>query len=597
MTAVRDRFRTIVVIDTEFHGADLGERHHVVALVAHVYVDGHLVRTIQLFEDDLHALRHSPLPDGPDVLYVGFVLQAEWRSMLALGWSLPRNSIDLFAEARCLRNLALPYRVLQGLKVRGYGLIDTCRHYGLPAIDPADKDEMRDLILSGGPWSGAERMRILDYCGHDVTMTQALWDHLAPRIPPGPALYRGWYTQAVAAMEDRGIPIDVDARDRLVENLAGLRRELLLRFDGFGLCDPDSDSMAIDPDRLLTLVNGRGIRWPSTATGRPVTRLKALKSRLAPYPELHGVVSLQQGLNDLKGLRSLPIAHDGRARASLWPFGTNTGRNRPDGKAFLFQFSKWTRGLIRPGPDRFVCYADWSAQEFATIAYLSNDPLLIHCYESPGDPYCNLGIIMGLMPPGATKDHPDRDVLKTVSLGMFYGRGARSIAGQTRRPVPLIQSIVDEFWSRCPRAERWLESYQDGLVLTGRAWTKFGWTIHRHRLTKSTSAANFPVQSHAAEQMRWASCLGLDNGVPMCCPVHDAFLVEGLIEDEEQIVDRLSRCMERASAIVLGGPIVRAQPVVFRYPERFADRKGWRAWSWIMRTIDPAYAALPARVA
>src|SRR4051794_26450738 len=104
--AVRDRFRTVVVIDTEFRGADRGERHQVVALVGRVYVDGLSVRTYRLFEDELQALRRNPLPDRPDVLYVTFVGQAEWRSMLALGWTLPEHCIDLFAEARCLRNLA-----------------------------------------------------------------------------------------------------------------------------------------------------------------------------------------------------------------------------------------------------------------------------------------------------------------------------------------------------------------------------------------------------------------------------------------------------------------------------------------------------------
>src|SRR5262249_9701228 len=83
---------------------------------------------------------------------------------------------------------------------------------------------------------------------------------------------------------------------------------------------------------------------------------------------------------------------------------------------------------------------------------------------------------------------------------------------------------------------------------------------------------------HASEMMRWASCLGFENHVPLCCPVHDAFVCEGRIDDEERIVSTLSACMERASAIVLGGRTVRAKPVVFRHPDRFADRKGWPAW-------------------
>jgi hypothetical protein len=592
---LRDRYRTVVVIDTEYRGPDRGERHDVVALVAQVYVDGRLVRTFRFFQDELRAIRRNPLPDGPDVLHVTFVGQAEWRSLLASGWALPTHCIDLFAEARCLRNLALPASVRRRLRIRGNGLIDVCRWAGLDASDPLDKEAMRDRILAGPPWEPGMPRKIVDYGEKDVQMTADLWFRLESTIPMGQALYRGWFTQAIADMEDRGLPIDVPARDLLLTNLGDLRRRLIAHFDRFGLCDPDSE--AIDPRRLVALMNGHSIWWPTTRTGKPVMRLKALKARLAGHPDLHPIVALAQGLLDLRGLRDLPIGSDGRARASLWPFSAATGRNLPKSREFLFQLSRWTRSLIRPGPGRFLCYMDWTAQEFAIIAYLSQDSLLMHCYESGGDPYANLGAIMGLMPAGAGKDHPLRDVVKVVVLGLFYGRGIRSIAAATRRQTRFIESVIDDFWARCPRSRRWLEGYVDGLALLGRAWTKFGWTVHHHSLTKATSAANFPVQAHGAEMMRWMACLGYENGVPLCCPVHDAYVAEGRLEDQEPIVSTFSTCMERASAVVLGGPVVRAKPVVFRYPERFADAKGWRAWAWIAGSLDPALAIRPARTA
>src|SRR5262249_28865277 len=157
----------------------------------------------------------------------------------------------------------------------------------------------------------------------------------------------------------------------------------------------------------------------------PEMRLKTLKARLARHAELRDVVHLTQALNDLRGLRDLPIGSDSRARAALWPFSSSTGRNQPSGREFIFQLSRWTRSLIRPEPGRFLCYADWTAQEFAIIAYLSGDPLLIACYEAPGDPYANLGATMGLMPTDSGKSHPLRGVVKVVVLGLFYGRGVR----------------------------------------------------------------------------------------------------------------------------------------------------------------------------
>ena len=39
-----------------------------------------------------------PLPVGREVLYVGYSLTAEWSVFLAMGWALPFNIIDLYAE-------------------------------------------------------------------------------------------------------------------------------------------------------------------------------------------------------------------------------------------------------------------------------------------------------------------------------------------------------------------------------------------------------------------------------------------------------------------------------------------------------------------
>jgi hypothetical protein len=593
--ATRDRFPVGVVIDTEFNGADRSEQHHVVAVVAQVYVDGRLRRTHRFFEDELLQIRRNPLPLSNDTLYVTFVGQAEWKSLISLGWELPRHSVDLYAESRCMRNLALPRSVRHRLGIQGDGLIDVCRWAGLDASDPLDKEAMRERILAGGPWEPGVPQKILTYCERDVQMTADLWFRLEPNIPLDRALFHGWFTQAIADMEHRGLPLDTPTRGLLIDNLADLRRRLILRFDRFGLCDPDSQ--AIDPGRLVTLVGGYDIRWPTTRTGRPVMRIEVLRKRLAGHPDLRPIVSLARGLLDLRGLRDLPVGMDGRARASLWPFSALTGRNLPKGREFIFQLSRWTRGLIRPAPGRFLCYSDWVAQEFAVIAYLSGDPLLIQCYEADGDPYANLGILMNLMPPGSKKGHPLRDTIKVIILGLFYGRGVRSIVAETRKPTRFIQLVVNDFWARCPRARRWLENYVDRLFLLGTVRTKCGWTALHHRLTKGTTAANFPVQAHGAEMMRWATCLGYENDVPWLCPVHDAFLSEGRVEDEEQIVATQEVCMKRGSSIITGGPIVRAKSVVWRYPERFADAKGWRAWAWITGALDPALAIRPARTA
>ena len=85
--------------------------------------------------------------------------------------------------------------------VSGAGLLGALAHYGLDSIGTVEKDEMRDLILRGGPWTDAERQAILDYCESDVVALARLLPAMLPEIDLPRALLRGRYMAAAARME------------------------------------------------------------------------------------------------------------------------------------------------------------------------------------------------------------------------------------------------------------------------------------------------------------------------------------------------------------------------------------------------------------
>ena len=75
------------------------------------------------------------------------------------------NILDLFTEFRDRTNgLTTP---------AGAGLIGALTYFGLDTIGATEKDEMRALVLRGGPWSEDERAAILDYCASDVVGARA----------------------------------------------------------------------------------------------------------------------------------------------------------------------------------------------------------------------------------------------------------------------------------------------------------------------------------------------------------------------------------------------------------------------------------------
>src|SRR5262249_136061 len=130
-------------------------------------------------------------------------------------------------------------------------------------------------------------------------------------------------------------------------------------------------------------------------------------------------------------LEELVVGPDGRNRTLLSPFGARSGRNTPSNTRFIFGPSVWLRGLIKPEPGRALAYVDWSSQEVAIAAVLSNDRALLAAVES-GDPYLAFAKMAGLAPADATRETHGavRDQCKACVLGVQYGMGARTLAAR-----------------------------------------------------------------------------------------------------------------------------------------------------------------------
>ena len=94
-----------------------------------------------------------PFPTGPDSVLIAYYASAELGCFRALGWQFPTFVLDLFTEFRALTN---------GRNTpNGASLLGALTYFGLDGIDASEKQDLRTLILSGGPWSAEEREAIL----------------------------------------------------------------------------------------------------------------------------------------------------------------------------------------------------------------------------------------------------------------------------------------------------------------------------------------------------------------------------------------------------------------------------------------------------
>ncbi|MCC6352231.1 MAG: DNA polymerase I [Verrucomicrobiae bacterium] len=572
----RPAFGRAWVVDFEF-SAPSGHRPEPHCLVVRDIVSG---RQLRLWADDLVRLREAPFPTGRDSLLVSYYAPAEINCFLSLGWPLPANVVDLYAEFRNLTNgLPVPH---------GNGLLGALLHYGLPTMGAIEKDEMRALAIRGGPFTPEERTALLDYCAGDVDATCRLYSVMAPRLPAH-ALLRGRYTMAVARMEHEGVPVDGRTIRLIGENRERIRSRLIAGIDPLGEI---YDGGSFIEANFSAWLARRGIAWPRLDSGRLALSEDVFDDQADADPRVRPVKELRAALAQLRR-DELAIGPDGRNRCMLSPFSSISGRNQPSTSRFIFGAPSWMRRLIRPEPGMALAYIDWAQQEFGIAAALSGDAAMMQAYSS-GDPYLGFAMLAGAVPQDATKrSHPEvRDIFKMVVLGVGYCMSAQGLAQRLSIPLSRAEELL-ELHRRCfPVFWRWSEAAADYGQLSGHIHARFGWGLHVTGRTKIRTLRNFPAQANGAEMMRLAACYATEAGIAVCAPVHDAFLIEAPADEIGAAVARMAEAMRRASADVLGGFELGSDAKAIVYPDHFEPGRGGQIWDVVnaaIAEIDPSH--------
>ena len=202
--------------------------------------------------DELSSAIRPPFDIGPDSLFVAYYASAELGCFRALGWPTPVRILDLFAEFRCATN-GLPTPC-------GNGLLGALAYFGIDSIDAADKETMRDLALRGAPYTDTERTALLDYCESDVVALGRLLRAMLPRIDLPRALLRGRYMAAAAAMEHKGVPIDVGLLKQLRDCWDEIKARMVVEVDrDYGVFVPSGRTA--DAASPLSFSSGKFARW------------------------------------------------------------------------------------------------------------------------------------------------------------------------------------------------------------------------------------------------------------------------------------------------------------------------------------------------
>ncbi len=89
--------------------------------------------------------------------------------------------------------------------------------------------------------------------------------------------------------------------------------------------------------------------------------------------------------------------------------------------------------------------------------------------------------------------------------------------------------------------------------------------------------------------MRLACCMATEAGVRVCCPVHDAVLIEAETEVIDDVVAETQAIMREAGRIVLDGFDLQSDAKVIRHPDRYmGDDRGVEMWGRVVRLAREA---------
>jgi hypothetical protein len=151
MAGLPGRFRQVWNVDFEFRRREDNSDHPwPLCMVAREF---HSRRELRLWRDDLLRLRTAPIDTGENSLIVAYAVAAEVSCFLVMGWPLPANILDLYAEHLLDIN---------GLKLPSMnGLIAAMGRHGLPTMAASQKRRCatRSSIRTVG-----RRMRCGKYC-------------------------------------------------------------------------------------------------------------------------------------------------------------------------------------------------------------------------------------------------------------------------------------------------------------------------------------------------------------------------------------------------------------------------------------------------
>lgn len=391
-------------------------------------------------------------------------------------------------------------------------------------------------------WQEEITQEHIDYSVKDVEYTRALYYKLQDLLISKKLLMTYERERrallAVVMLENNGIKMEFDKWNirldddrRLSQELESTIRNLL----------NNSQLNLNSPKQLVESIAGYGIKLHSTSD-----------DELAKYSDEHEVIKLLRKYRGLQTkiktygekLKSF-IDDDGRIRADWRLIGAKSGRmscNNPPLQAMPGSSKEF---FIAEKGYKLVC-ADYSQVELRVLASISGDETLINYFKNGIDLHTGTAsLVFKKSIEEVTKE--ERQVAKSLNFGIVYGITAYGIQKNLRRSgLDVTLEEAEDYRVEFLRVYPKVRELQDSLLradyissLGGRRWQCSNLSM--------TQRLNFPIQGSAAEGLKEALALLVDNMKPswkLVAIVHDEIVLEVSEEEAEKAKEVLETSMK-----------------------------------------------------
>ena len=258
---------------------------------------------------------------------------------------------------------------------------------------------------------------------------------------------------------------------------------------------------------ILNLKNSEGSRSTAEAV---LVELSTATTHGQFFNDLLEVRSLNKLLGTYIEKMPAIVQRTGRLHGSFNQYGAKTGRfsSSEPNLQNIPSHNKDIRKMFKAADGCVFVSCDYSQQEPRILAHVSDDELMAAAYKENRDLYAWVASIVYSVPYDECKEfRPDgtknaegkkrRDSMKSVVLGLMYGRGAAAIAEQLSISKDAAQTIINTFFDAFPNVRDFVQGTKEFAKRNGYVKTVWG----RKRRLEEFALPQFEFSLTSGEKM------------------------------------------------------------------------------------------------